>query len=96
MAIKNIRRKSVGKRVNKQLTPIEFAVHLLEQSNKINALEKFCNTYQHEMTRIVDGFNKANMELAKRIQVLESRVEDLEKLKVDESPWADSKFTTET
>lgn len=72
----------MGKRVNKRQvkTPHEFAYYLLEQGNRIHKIENVLTQYQYEVSRLVNDFNKANLELAKKIQALESKVEELERV----------------
>lgn len=77
----------MGRKVNKKqvVPPYEFAVHLLEQSNRLHRVENVLTQYQYEVSRLVGDFNKANMELAKKIQALESKNEELERLLVEKS-----------
>lgn len=71
---------------DKDVTVVRLAM------SQIELMEKFCNA-ERTMTQITNGlndiitnFNKANHELAKRIQTLESKCEDLEKILMAEEP----------
>lgn len=57
-----------------------YGLVLLEQSNRIHLLEKMLHQLQVGINDLVINVNKANDEVANRVQILEAKLADVEKL----------------
>ena len=58
----------------------QIALNQVEQTNRLHQVQSTLNVLAQNMDSIVTQVNKANHELARRIESLESRCEEIDKL----------------
>lgn len=58
----------------------QIALNQVDQSNRIHQVQSTLNVLAQNMDSVVTQVNKANHELARRIEVLESRCEEIDRL----------------
>lgn len=68
----------------KKADNVQIALHMLEQANKIYAMEKLQLQMNQATADLVNNINKVNIEISKRIENLERRICEVERLSVKE------------
>lgn len=63
--------------------PAELTSHLLDHSSKIYSLERGLFNTSNSFQELVNTINKVNLEISKRVQAVEARMGELEKMLVD-------------